>query len=78
MVLAKLMYRGEQVIQKIRTKTEYRQAEALARQRLKEAKPKTDIRLESSELPTEDLPRDRQSLSSASSSKIDFQIESNH
>lgn len=78
MVLAKLMYRGEQIIQKIRTKTEYRQAEALARQRLKEAKLKTDIRLESSELPTEDLPRDRQSLSSASSSKIDFQIESNH
>ena len=72
------MYRGEQIIQKIRTKTEYRQAEALARQRLKEAKLKTDIRLESSELPTEDLPRDRQSLSSASSSKIDFQIESNH
>ena len=31
MVLAKLMYRGEQVIQKIRTKTEYRQAEALAK-----------------------------------------------
>ena len=78
MVLAKLMYRGEQIIQKIRTKTEYRQAEALTRQRLKEAKRKTDIRLESSELPTEDLPRDRQSLSSASSSKIDFQIESNH
>ena len=41
MILAKLMDRGEQAIQKIRTKTEYRQAEARVRQRIRETRPET-------------------------------------
>lgn len=50
--------------------TEHRQVEAQIRQKLKETKPETDIRPESSELQTEDLPPDRPSSSLASSSRI--------
>ena len=42
--LAKMMERGEQAIQKIRTKTEYKQAEARGGQKLEESKRETDIK----------------------------------
>ena len=42
MVLAKIMERGEQATQKIRTKTDYKQIEARVKQRLKEAKEEID------------------------------------
>ena len=72
MQLAKMMNRGEQAIQKIRTKTEYKQARV--RKRLKEDKQKTDI----NNLPTEDKMTDlTDDRTPSSSADIDFQIESN-
>ena len=76
MQLAKMMNRGEQAIQKIRIKTEYKQAEPRVRQRLKEGKQKMDIK--SSDLPTEDKITDlTDGRTPSSSANTDFQIESN-
>ena len=70
-----MMDRGEKAIQKIRTKTEYKQAEAKARQRLKESKRETDIK--SNDSPTNNLTDDRTPSSMTSSADVDFHIESN-
>ena len=75
MQLAKMMDRGEKAIQKIRTKAEYKHAEARARQRLKESKRETDIK--SNDSPTNNLTDDRTPSSMTSSADVDFHIESN-
>ena len=59
MVLAKMMDREEQAIQKMRTKTKYKQIEARVRQRLKEIKEETDIKPKLSDPELENATIDR-------------------
>ena len=75
MVLAKMMDREEQAIQKMRTKTKYKQIEARVRQRLKEIKEETDIKPKLSDPQLENATIDRPPSSLTSSPGIDFQIE---
>ena len=70
MVLAKMVDRGEQAIQNVRTNTEYRQVEAQVRQRLKENETETDIKPKLNDPRLEDLTTDGLPSSLISSPRI--------